>query len=126
MVHQLFNVFTALGSDWVLVVMFCLSVLMVAVIGDRVLEIRRAASMSRKFWEQHGDRWFATSDGKSWEKEVEILERHYPCVETEILALIRRLGAQDMVQRKQVVHAYLQNHGLVCWVYGVWVGRSRF
>lgn len=107
MVHSLFQLFTWMGSEWVLGILGFLSILTLAVALDRYQELRRLAASSSRFWAEHVDAWFLRVEPASWKSEIEKLQATYPCLETDMLRLIERAEANGDENLTALVDAYL-------------------
>lgn len=98
MIHQLFQLFNWLGSEWVLVLLGGLSVLVVAVGAQRAMALAKVTKASREFWQTFGDGWVNGSAAKPWKdmaKDGESLE------EAVLLTVARHAGqSPENVQRK--------------------------
>lgn len=112
MVHQLFKILTWMGSEWVLVILFILSILVLAVILGRWFELRRLLMASQRFWDEHAEAWFRNADAKTWRKELEGLKTNYPCLECDTLDIIVKGGADKEAEVDRMVDAYLNQKKL--------------
>lgn len=107
MIHELFKIFTWMGSEWVLYSLFALSVLTIWVILQRWFEIRRLTHVSGKFWDEQADGWFKNTDATSWAQDLDNLKMNYPCLESDTLEVVYRSMQNGNSDASQVVSAYL-------------------
>jgi biopolymer transport protein ExbB/TolQ len=97
MIHSLFQLFNWLGSEWVLVLLGILSVLVLAVGAQRALALKKATASSKAFWQNFGDAWVAGSGGP-WKSHA----RDGASLEEAVLLTVDRNAAKpaEDVQRK--------------------------
>lgn len=107
MVHSLFQLFTWMGSEWVLGILGFLSILTLTVALERFQELRKMAQTSSRFWSEHVDAWFLRAEPEAWKGEIENLQASYPCLETDMLRLIDRAQANGDKNLASLVDAYL-------------------
>lgn len=93
MVGKLFSAFTLLGSEWVLWLLLALSIASVAVIFERMRNLRNQERVGAKLWAEKLEsavksRDFSGIKGAS-------LTQSYPCVESEVLSLLDGAGHGD-------------------------------
>jgi biopolymer transport protein ExbB/TolQ len=112
MVHELFRLFTWAGSEWVLVILMALSVLVLGVVLQRWVELRRLTKQSARFWKGAGESWIQGNFPAAWQKEVPTLSHTYPSLEMDALQVISQAKAHPNAEPDRVVDAYLQNRRL--------------
>ncbi len=112
MIHQLFTMFNWLGSEWILGVLFLLSVTTFGVVLARWFELRKLKNASGRFWDEHGEAWFKSDDLDDWKAQIEKLKASYRCLETDTLEIIERnhKGTDEEIER--AVAAYLEHRKL--------------
>lgn len=108
MIHSLFTLLNWLGSEWVLAVLFGLSVLSGAVVLARWFELQKLKKASNRFWDEHAEGWFR-SPNADWRSEVAKLKSTYPCLETETLEIIEKNGTAPSEEIDRAVGAYLDH-----------------
>lgn len=111
MIHQLFKIFTWMGSEWVLWALFAMSVLTVWVILQRWFEIRRLTNVSSRFWDEQADKWFSGGSTLSV-SDIEKLKTSYPCLESDALEVTVRALQSGTGSPGDVVAAYLDQRRL--------------
>jgi biopolymer transport protein ExbB len=111
MIHQLFKIFTWMGSEWVLWALFIMSVLTVWVILQRWFEIQRLNNVSSRFWDEQADKWFQGGSTLSV-SDIEKLKASYPCLEADALDVTFRAMQSGAGDASQVVSAYLDQRRL--------------
>lgn len=102
MVGKLFQAFTLLGSEWVLWLLLGLSIASVAIIFERMRNLRNQERVGAKLWAEKLEaatrsRDFSGLKGAS-------LAQAYPCVESEVLALLEGAKGEDA---QMLVHGFL-------------------
>ncbi len=109
MIHQLFTMFNWLGSEWVLAILFALSIISGAVVLARWFELRKLQGASQRFWDEHGEAWFRSDDLQNWKSQITQLKASYHCLETDTLEIIERnhKGTDEEIER--AVSAYLDH-----------------
>lgn len=112
MIHELFKLFTWMGSEWVLWTLFGLSVLTIWVILQRWTEIRRLTRTSDRFWNEQGEKWLRSNDASALSSDIEKLQASYPCLETETLEVIQRSVKARASDPSQIVAAFLDQRRL--------------
>lgn len=112
MIHQLFKIFTWMGSEWVLLALIALSLITGAVILQRWFEIRKLMKISTRFWDEQIESWFRSPQPKAWRSEIDKLKVSYPCLETETLDVIVRSQENGSDDVEKVVDAYLEQRRL--------------
>jgi len=108
MLHTAFRLLDAMGSEWVLVVLACLSVVTVWIWLLRGFELRRLNRVSQAFWTEHADAWFSQVDLESWRSQVAPLRANYVCLESEILDVLERARHNRPGSETRVLEAYLE------------------
>ncbi len=98
MIHQLFQLFNWLGSEWVLVLLGVLSVLVLAVGAQRAMALKAVTKASKQFWANFGDGWVAGSAPNSWKEAA----RDGASLEEAVLLTVARNAGKspEDVQRK--------------------------
>jgi biopolymer transport protein ExbB/TolQ len=110
MIHELFSLFNWAGSEWVLVILMVLSVVVVAIVLQRYFEIRKFARGSNGFWKDAGDQWIQGNMPEGWSKEIADLKSKYPTsLEIDALEVVLRAKDHANVDPERTVYAYLQD-----------------
>lgn len=112
MIHQLFKLFTWMGSEWVLLTLGGLSILTGAVILQRWFEIRKLMRVSRRFWDEQIETWFHSQSPSEWRGKLGQLKTSYPCLESDTLEVIQRSQENHSPEIDKVVAAYLEQRKL--------------
>jgi biopolymer transport protein TolQ len=109
MVHELFKLFTWAGSEWVLAILILLSVIVLAVVLQRGLELRRMAGRSDRFWKGVGENWLLGEFPADWKADLSELQKNYPSIEMDVLQVVEKAEKQRGSDPARVVDAYLQD-----------------
>ncbi len=112
MTHQLFTIMTWMGSEWVLVALFALSLVTGMIIFQRWFEIGRLMNTSHRFWEEQIENWFRAAQPGAWRAQIEGLRSSYPCLEADTLEIIYRSQMNHSAEVSKVVDAYLEQRKL--------------
>lgn len=107
MVHKIFLIMNWMGSEWILILLFMLSIVTVWVILQRYFELRKLLSASSRFWIERGNQWLAAADPQSWRGGLDDLRASYPCIEIETLDLIERAQSREGMDISNAVSSYL-------------------
>lgn len=109
MIHELFKVLNWAGSEWVLVVLAGLSVVVGAVVIQRWMELQRLAKQSAKFWSEQGEQWLSGDLSPEWRNNLAELKAHYPSLEVQTLDVIAKAEAADTVDPESAAGAFLEH-----------------
>lgn len=104
-VSSLSNLLVQLGAEWVLVLMLVLSVISLAIGLLRFWNIRSQERTGAALWNHHVEKWF--SEGHKGATKTEELILNYPCVESEVLALLSKNKVTDIEKGQLLVESYL-------------------
>ncbi len=108
MVHELFKVLNWAGSEWVLVVLAGLSVVVGTVVIQRWMELQRLAKQSAKFWSEQGDSWLSGDLSPEWRNNLNELKAHYPSLEVQTLDVIAKAEDSETVNPANAAGAFLE------------------
>lgn len=112
MIHELFKTLNWLGSEWILVILALLSVVTLWVILQRWFELRRLSQTSQRFWDERVEAWFLGAGHSTWQNETTELKAAYPCIETELLDVLRRSEIGNQEDAERLMLAYLDSRRL--------------
>lgn len=112
MIHELFRIFNWMGSEWILVVLLVLSVTTVWVIAQRWFELRKLDATSSRFWDEHAEAWFLNGGGEIPKLDTAKLKTSYPCLETDVIDVVRRAQANAGSEAERVAAAYIDSRKL--------------
>lgn len=112
MIHKAFMLFNAMGSEWVLVVLIAMSILVGAVVFQRWFEIRRLTRASQQFYREYAEAWFLEADTESWKKSLNEIKGNYACLEAEALDVLNKAQKNGTADPEKVVQAYLDQRRL--------------
>lgn len=90
MVQFLFKIFTFIGSEWVMWVMFGISLTCVALIFERLRCLRQQDILGSRLWNEHVDAWMSGSIPTDLSKEASDLAIRFPCIEAKLIELISK------------------------------------
>jgi len=107
MIHKTFLVLNFLGSEWIIVILFALSIITVWIVLKRYVEIRRLTLASTNFWNEYGEKWLKTADYSSWQSQLETIQNNYSCLESETLELIFQAKKTHEIDVKNIISAFL-------------------
>lgn len=108
MIHALFKIFNWLGSEWILFVLFGLSIYSVWIILSRYAQIRNLSRMSDRFWSEKAEGWFHRGTVDPTVNTIE-LRLTYPCLESDALEMIGRTSVETALSIEKAVSAFLDS-----------------
>lgn len=104
MVESLSNLLVAMGAEWVLILMLMISVVLLAIILMRFMHIRTQERMGAAFWLHKVEACFQSSDANIDADEAAL---NYPCLETEVLSLLKKSKIKDTEKGQLLVESFL-------------------
>lgn len=108
MIHKLFLIFNAMGSEWILGILFFLSILSLSVVFARWIELSKLRRHSDRFWAEQGEKWFRSGDTAGWKTQLKDLRTKYDCLECDVLDVILQRH-ENSTEAEQAVSAYLDH-----------------
>lgn len=92
----LFNAFNVMGSDWVMWILFGLSVVSVAVILERFKILRTQERMGALLWKEQLDNPMKTGQLSITPSQAAEFVKKYPCVEAGLLEVLLQAPEKDV------------------------------
>jgi biopolymer transport protein ExbB/TolQ len=109
LINEFFKAFTLIGANWVMYLLIVLSVVSVAVLIVRGIELKRLERRSLAFWADHARQWVETGDVSSWKKNAEKTAAQYGSIETDICRLLLAADKQDIGDYSKIIEGYLEH-----------------
>lgn len=112
MITALFKTFTMLGSEWVMWVLLCLSVISLAIVFERWRGLRNQERLGARLWKEHVDSWM--QEGKKFELDSKAVElgNTYPCLEGGLIAVLAKQNSKDKEELQLIAQSFISRQKL--------------
>lgn len=104
MIESLSNLLVAMGAEWVLVLMILISIVSLAIMLMRFMHIRGQERRGAAFWSHQVEAAFQSGESEFNADEAAL---NYPCLETEMLHLLKKQKVKDLDKGQLLVESYL-------------------
>ena len=108
MIESISHLLVAMGAEWVLMLMIFISIVSLAIMLMRFVYIRTQERRGAAFWQHQVE--------ASYQSNVEInadeAALNYPCLETEVLSLLKKQKPKDTEKGQLLVESFLSQKKL--------------